>query len=181
MGSLLNQLIRHDVDQCAARSGPCAWRGLRVADEVHAAGWGCSPLHPQVPIGSSALHDALAYSAAEAPFSAAVWAPQLHGPRLPLPLPSASANPLKRASAMWQQQLLQQQGDQGQQADQKRDQGAPPISAVDFEGMSFGGAAAWVPTPPPPRQPIACAAGMAGRCTAAVHASQQKLRLRRSG
>ncbi|KIZ00089.1 hypothetical protein MNEG_7872 [Monoraphidium neglectum] len=64
-------------------------------------------IRTQVPIKASALGDALSFSAATAPFSASAWAPQLHGPRLPLSLPSAGANPLRRATAVWWQQHQQ--------------------------------------------------------------------------
>jgi len=66
----------------------------------------------QVPIDSSALGDALAYTAATSPFAAAAWLdPQQSAaaPHLPLLLPAASSNPLKRATAAWRQQQLEKQ------------------------------------------------------------------------
>jgi hypothetical protein len=178
----------------AARGGPCPARSGRQPGAAGALeGSSSPPTGPtratpltQIPINSSSLGDALAFSAAKAPFEAAAWAgPGGDGdggpprePRLPLPLPVASANPLKRASSAWHQQQAAAQ------------QGAAPAAAGD----SVASAAADPSQPggvhaaagkPPLAWPVAaaaaaqgrCPAGLEGRCPARLHASQAKLRL----
>jgi hypothetical protein len=86
---------------------------------------------------------------------------------LPLPLPVASANPLKRAAAVWRQQQQQQQ----QPGEAMASARADPAQAGGMRG-----AAAAVP-PFTAGASARCPSGLEGKCAPVIRASQLKLRL----
>lgn len=181
---------------CSLRYWDPCWRNWL---QRHATASPLRCLSPQVPINSSALREAISFSAAQEPFNAADWSPLSpppRRPRVPLPMPGSSGgNPLKRASAAWWANQGRVAGDGGQPVSaegaasaggRQKPAAADPSNQGEAGGGDTFGTAVWggaadaqqPPRPQPPRR--ACPAGLEGKCPATLRRSQAKLRLRRA-